>query len=265
MRTGPFRAELYLGYDTVAGRAAAAEMWAAIETFSSPSVPLSSANVFPVFWNVDETEPPAETVTQFGILPSKFTQTGDACSFGDPGCGGWKGGRWPYIAGAGDRHYPAGFPVFGGVPQATNLSAHLEALRAELPTFMPDPAWSGNAVFDFEAWTTVWELNTWNSSGAGWHDQRYQNHSILLVRKQHPGWSEEQVVREAKASFEAAATEFFVKTLETCRAMRPRARWGFYGLPLGRVDPSDPSATTMAEQRRRQLPIYRASTGIFPR
>ena len=118
-----------------------------------------------------------------------------------------------------------------------------------------------NAVFDFEAWTTVWELNTWNSSGAGWHDQRYQHHSILLVRKQQPGWSEEQVVREAKASFEAAATEFFVKTLETCRAMRPRARWGFYGLPLGRVDPSDPSATTHS---RRLSPCERKRARRLP-
>jgi hypothetical protein len=231
--------------------------------------PLSTTNVYPVFWNVDESEQSGANVTQFGILASKFTQTGDSSSFGNADCnsthcGGWLGGRWPYIAGEGDRHHPAGYPVYGGVPQATNLSAHLETVRAQLPQYIPDPAWPGNAVFDFEAWSTVWELNTWNSSGSGWHDHRYQNLSIALVWEAHPTWDQARVVRQAKAQFESAATEFFVKTLETCRAMRPRARWGFYGLPLGRVDPGDASATSMAEQRVRQLPIYRASTAIFP-
>ena len=131
MRTGPFRAELYLDYGTVAGRAAAAEMWAAIETFSRPSVPLSSANVFPVFWNVDETDWPLVNVTRFGILPSRLTQTGDACSVGNPGCSGWTQGQLPYITVAGDHvvtrgQHPVNYPMHGGVPQVNARRGRLQ-------------------------------------------------------------------------------------------------------------------------------------------
>ena len=51
------------------------------------------------------------------------------------------------------------------------LDAHLAELRATLPSWLPDPDWSGNAVLDFEAWSTVWELNDHPDD---WHGERYR-------------------------------------------------------------------------------------------
>ena len=114
-----------------------------------------------------------------------------------------------------------GTAVNGGVPQAANLPVHLAELEKTVVKWIPDPQWDGNAVLDFEAWTTVWELNT----GSGdWHSVRYQNYSIHLVQKEHPEWPKEQIVAEAKKEFESAATEFFVETLNTCKKLRPKVR-----------------------------------------
>ena len=93
--------------------------------------PVSNTNVFPIFWNVDETEWPLVNVTRFGILPSRLTQTGDACSVGNPGCSGWTQGQLPYITVAGDHvvtrgQHPVNYPMHGGVPQVNARHGHLQ-------------------------------------------------------------------------------------------------------------------------------------------
>ena len=113
-----------------------------------------------------------------------------------------------------------GAPHNGGVPQAANLSAHLANLRATVPRWIPDPEWDGLAVFDFEEWTNVWELMIAPTAGGGWHSVAYQNYSVELERRAHPGWSEAQLRAAAKLSFESAATDFLVQTLRLCRARR---------------------------------------------
>ena len=176
-----------------------------------------------------------------------------------------------------------------------------------MPLWIPLEQWSGNAVLDFEQWSTVWELN--HDSG-GFHSRLYQNVSRQLVRVKHPDFSAAQVeaqarparirflcasvcaaptlnaagpsrvtyiaaVRaalshgqeerglksaqkrraQAKQEFEAAATLWFITCLETCKQMRPHAKWGFYGLPRGNAP---------AEYGQRQMPIFLASDAIFP-
>ena len=86
-------------------------------------------------------------------------------------------------------------------------------------TWIPDPEWSGNAVLDFEAWTTVWALNTGSGS---WHSYQYINYSIYLETLKHPDWNKTEIMLEAKKNFEAAATNFFVETLNTLKRLRPK-------------------------------------------
>jgi hypothetical protein len=38
-----------------------------------------------------------------------------------------------------------------GVPQAVNLTQHLDRVREGVVRWIPEPGWSGNAVIDFEA------------------------------------------------------------------------------------------------------------------
>ena len=165
---------------------------------------------FVYFWNVGEKNPNSLDPEKYFIFSANYTQTGNGCS--TPSCQPWTQGLFPTISDNGE-------PVNGGVPQNANLTAHVAELEKTVVQWIPDPAWEGNAVLDFEAWTTVWELNT----GSGqWHGARYQNYSIYLERKLHPTWSKEQIVSEAKKNFEAAATQFFVETLNTCKKLRPK-------------------------------------------
>ena len=108
---------------------------------------------YEIYWNVADQNPRGIDVAAFNIhvFPANYTQTGDACS--NPGCKRWTQGVFPTISDSGTK-------VNGGVPQNANLSQHLEALSRDAVHWIPDPDWSGNAILDFEDWTTVWELNT---------------------------------------------------------------------------------------------------------
>ena len=189
---------------------------------------------------------------------------GGACS--TPGCKSWSQGIFPTIGADGTE-------VNGGVPQNGNLTAHLDQLNAQLPMWIPDPEWEGNAVFDFEAWTTVWAQNT---NPDNWHGARYQQKSIALVKAANPAWPAAKVEAAAKEAFETAATEWFVKSLEAGRKLRPKAKWGFYGLPENFLQPCSgsgtdtkcsydgPDAATYRAESAGQAKVWAASTALYP-
>lgn len=167
---------------------------------------------YEVFWNVGGPTPAGLDLAKFLIFPGNFTQTGDGCS--TPGCKPWSQGRFPVISNSGQ-------PVYGGVPQNSNLTAHLEALRESVEAWLPDAGWSGNAVLDFEQWTTVWDLD---DGTGGWHDLRYPLFSLVLERRARPDEGPVELYENAKRSFEAAATTFFVETLNALQKARPKVR-----------------------------------------
>ena len=174
----------------------------------------SSCNPLPykIYWNVAEENPPTLNLSKFMIFTANYTQTGSGCS--NSQCIPWSQGLFPTISDTGEI-------VNGGVPQNANLSAHLERLEQGVTGWIPDPDWDGNAVLDFEAWTTVWDLNY----GSGdWHSFRYVNYSLYLEKLKHPDWDELQILIEAKKKFESSATNFFVETLNTVKKMRPKVR-----------------------------------------
>jgi hypothetical protein len=47
-------------------------------------------------------------------------------------------------------------PVNGGSPQLANLSAHLEAFKADVVRLMPDPAAATAINLDWEKWDPTW-------------------------------------------------------------------------------------------------------------
>ena len=157
-------------------------------------------NRYPVFWNVDEGTPPIIDVTKYEILSMNWTQTGRGCS--NPNCKTWNQGVWPMIN---TKTNPYTY-INGGVPQAANLSLHIEYIKQNVPLWIPDPNWNGNAVIDFEAWTTIW--NYMNNTV-------YQNYSIQLAQEKYPNYNHSQIVAIAKQEYETAATQFFVETLKT--------------------------------------------------
>ena len=167
----------------------------------------AASAAFPQYWNVDESQDPLIDVTRFNFRSRNWTQVGNACSQpAAAGCKSWTQGLFPTISSDGTI-------INGGVPQNGNLTLHLEAIKTQLPLWIPDKDWFGNAVLDFESWTTVWELN----DGTGdWHSKRYQNYSIKLANGN---------VDKATKDFQTAATTWFVETLLLCRKLRPLAKW----------------------------------------
>ena len=122
-------------------------------------------NAWPVYFNVDqgtagqggtprEPFPPILVdITRWGILPLNYTQGERACIL--PGCEPWTTGAFPLLE-CSAANGSVTTKLNGGVPQRANLSGHLAMIRETLPLWIPDPSWSGNAVIDFEAWTTIW-------------------------------------------------------------------------------------------------------------
>jgi hyaluronoglucosaminidase len=219
---------------------------------------------YEIYWNVADQNPRGIDVAAFNIFPANYTQTGDACS--NPGCKRWTQGVFPTISDSGTK-------VNGGVPQNANLSQHLEALSRDVVHWIPDPDWSGNAVLDFEDWTTVWELNT---GGGDWHSRRYPKYSLELEAEQHPDWDVLEVYLQARKHFNISALDFFAETLKTLTDLRPRAKWGFYGLPMNFNEPCEgfglsmkcgydsivgPIYRDLSDQQRL---VWAASSALFP-
>ena len=232
-----------------------------------PDDPGCTPSPYQVFWNQYGPVFGALDVSRWDITAGNLTQTGVDCD--QPNCTAWTQGLWPTIGDNGE--------VFnGGVPQAANLTAHLENIRATMGGWLPDPEWAGNAVFDFEDWTPVWAQN---NNPSWWHGVRYQNLSIALVGAAHPTWNSSQILAAAQEEFEAAAVAFFVQTLQLCRALRPHAAWGFYGLPASAPGPCvangpDPSpqcgyrnpaaGPALRAENDAIAAVWAASSGIFP-
>ena len=150
-------------------------------------------------------------------------------SFGIQSCSGTRTGGntvpqgvFPYVDGAN--------VINGGVPQAANLTLHLETIRDTVDTILPNTNYSGNGVLDFENWTPNWDEN--NSPDDSWHGIVYQLMSLNIVRIAHPTWNDTQIAAAARHDFQTAAINFFVQTLKLLKELRPKAKWGFYGLPL---------------------------------
>ncbi|KAA0149673.1 hypothetical protein FNF31_07168 [Cafeteria roenbergensis] len=196
--------------------------------------------------------------------------TGNSCQL--PGCKSWSQGAFPRL-----KQAPNGSLVpatNGGVPQRANLSLHLGELARTVVDWIPDPDYEGNAVFDFEDWTPIFDAN--DGSSLHWHGVAYQEYSKQLVRAEHPAWPESKVEAQARAEFEAAAIEMFAKTLTTVRALRPRAKWGFYGFPANPYMPctagdqpqcgyNNPAAGAQLRAQNDAIQaVFNASTGLFP-
>ena len=223
-------------------------------------VPRPLQELYPVFWDVGG-GPAAVAkllpggsldVSQYGIKPGNWTHTGGF-------------GAWPTIQ-------QDGSVSFGGVPQATNLTLFFEVLTAHIETQMPDPAFAGLGVFDFESWTPVWEENTQPplppsstpANDPGWHSDRYRMLSRQLVMKANPSLNATQVEARAKAEFETAALNLFVSALTHAAAVRPKVLWGFYGFPQSGCAVGTWLCPYDTRQQKKLLPLWQASGALYP-
>jgi hypothetical protein len=213
---------------------------ASIAAPMEPSHPFG-AEPYPVFWSVNGPNASAfaangsVNVGQFGIKANNFTI-----------CGGMMGSIMPRLTET--SHEPE---ITGGVPQAANVTLFLEGLAENIAARIPDAAYAGLAVYDFEAWAPLWTEDT---GAGGWHSKAYRTYSIRLVQKSHPTWTAAQAEVQAIIEFETAAIQFFVAALQHGKQLRPNALWGFYGMPY--VHPKSNAS--------KLLPIWEASDVLYP-
>lgn len=112
----------------------------------------------------------------------------------------------------------------GGVPQQGSLNEHLSVFRKHVNELVPNSQNDGLAIIDFESWRPVYRQNFGTL-------QPYRDLSENIERKRHPLMPDRRIEAEASRNFENAARTFMESSIETARKMRPRAKWGYYGLP----------------------------------
>ena len=266
---------------------------AATPTAATPAAPALWGSPFSVFQDMGPNLP-----TIFVPLAARFgiRNIGGGACVPNHGCGPFgiqtngMGVDWPNLLvqanGTTERHN-------GGVPQAANLSAELAQMAVWIEKNVP-VGFAGLACIDQEEFTNVWELHCppksvsngeWSSN----YGPNYCEVSKDIVRAAHPGWNESTVEAVAKIEFETAATALLVGVLELSKSLRPDAKWGYWMFPVPPFnhDSANKNVNTsnchkvagmhwqctyddpvLGERPRsysdRQLPIWRASTGIFP-
>nr|XP_039270178.1 hyaluronidase-1-like [Styela clava] len=127
-------------------------------------------------------------------------------------------GLFPYYDSEGNA-------VNGGLPQLADLYAHLKKAAEDIVSSIPEHDFQGLAVIDWEAWRPLWVLEGW---GAG---LIYQNKSVEKVQKDHPDWTRDKILAQAKLEYESGTKSIMEFTLALGKLLRPKALWGFYLYP----------------------------------
>ena len=169
-------------------------------------------------------------------------------------------GQMPCIGCAG--HYAGtGTWCNGGIPQLANKTAHVDAMEQDMKTAIPDEDFDGYIVHDWEAWEGTW----------GYASDEYRNASVALARSQNPGSSEAALEKIASAAYTKASVELLALTAKTSKRLRPKAKVGFYGLPVRAPKPpadlADPSPTAAASPAcalARDVLLRTAHEGLAP-
>jgi hyaluronoglucosaminidase len=168
------------------------------------------SHAFEIAWNSPwptacKAKVEADAITKYGIR----TNAGNAFNgeiittfYNNPGR--MTLGRWPCYA-------KNGTALNGGLPQLGNLTAHLAQVRLDVARLLPEQ-FDGFAVIDWEVW------KPWLDIG---DTTIYFNKSLELARGN---------AANAIAAFNSSSLEFMVRTLEVAREVRPKGRWGYFGV-----------------------------------
>lgn len=147
--------------------------------------------------------------------------------------------------------------VNGGIPQLGNLSLHLEMVRKDIDSLIPDPNFKGLAVIDFHSWKPLYQQNFGDL-------EVYKTQSRAYTQKRHPNLNSTELEVQAKKEFDSAARAFLEGTLLLASKMRPGGLWGYLGYPycygvLGYY------CDNMGVQENEEiLWIFNASTALYP-
>ena len=161
-------------------------------------------------------------------------------------------GLWPYFVG--DKAY------HGGIPQAGNLTQHAAQVAADVRRF---------TAADFDGLLAI-DMENWYPFPLSSQHAAYITASEARVKRQHPSWGAAAVSKQAGAEWGKAAVEWWATVLRVTRAVRPKARVGFYNFPScyagfsAAADPPGCTATIQAMNDGLLDPILREATVFLP-
>ncbi|KAJ8261850.1 hypothetical protein GJAV_G00159170 [Gymnothorax javanicus] len=110
-----------------------------------------------------------------------------------------------------------------GLPQLIDFEEHSELAEDDIMLYIPDDQ-PGLAVLDFEEWRPQWVRN-WGGKGI------YKTESIDTIMQKNLFISRDEAEDIAKKQFEAAAKEYFMKSIDLGKTLRPKRLWGYYLYP----------------------------------
>ena len=87
---------------------------------------------------------------------------------------------------------------------------------------------------------------------------------VALARSLNPSASETQIEAIAAKAYTEAGVALLVKTVQTTKRLRPKAKVGFYGLPHHQYWPTPQLNATQKAWNDKLLPLWKECTAIFP-
>ncbi|KAK6738797.1 hypothetical protein RB195_020728 [Necator americanus] len=165
-------------------------------------------------------------------------------------------GKYPYY-----KDYNKSIPINGGLPQKSDLAAHLQVVETNITDKIKDKNSAGLGIIDLEEWRPLFSENGYNKKRV------YQNESIKLVTD--PSLSEEGKRKKAEKMFNNASMHFFVQTIEKARKLRPHVKWGFYGFPYcnynaGVKEDDYECSQTYKDWNNQMMFIFNKSDALYP-
>ena len=118
-------------------------------------------------------------------------------------------GLWPC-------YYKNGTAINGGLPQFGNLTLHLNQVRVDIVKQLPDPAFNGYAVIDWEVWVPSFEILKMYPGYRTYYNRSMDAANGNETKASHT-WNEHSMA-------------FMIATLKAAQELRPFAKLGYYGM-----------------------------------
>ncbi|MHC5005753.1 MAG: hypothetical protein ACYTGF_00160 [Planctomycetota bacterium] len=150
----------------------------------------------------------------------------------------------------------------------TWMSRHLAEVEQDLDKYLPDKAYRGYAVIDYEHWHVQWDRvdNQPSNHRPQDHDRDWKDDwrdyisSVTPEFDSLPPWEQERILRE---TYDATAKEFYLATIQACTQLRPEAKWGVWGYPQA---PRTDEDSAQRRARNDELAwLWNALTAVTPK
>jgi len=105
------------------------------------------------------------------------------------------------------------------------IQLHLDEIEKDMDSIIPDKDFEGFAIIGYEGWSLLWHRA----------EESYQEAWILSWEEENPDltakWKEEGEEiywTNIAATYNRTCKAFYTATIQQCKTLRPKAKWGFF-------------------------------------